>query len=303
MAYVDQLPVDPTPIWRSVAAFERMMTYYDQQLLRITVPFETRFVETRFGKTHVIVVGDVTKPPLMLWHGMNINAIAYVDWFNMLADDFAIFAPDTPGDAGKSAPTRMDKRNSLDYGRWASDVMEALGIERAHHVGLSQGGWMQMQLAAVAPQKVITASLFSSAGFLPVSYKILIKVLPWLMFGAKVAAERMVRVMSGTNSLQDAEMVTVFQLVFGLKVESGTPIMRDEDIVKLTAPTQLLMGEYEVTFPPHKVIERARKLLSNLQCADILPAMSHGMSENPNLPPRLIREFIAQHGNTHSGTT
>ncbi len=295
MANVDQFPVDPTPVWRSAAAFERMMAYYDAQLTRITVPYETRFVDTRFGKTHLIAAGDPSNPVLMLWHGMNINATAYVHWFNQLADAFYIIAPDTLGDAGKSAPTRMDKRGSLDYGRWAVDVMDALGIARAHHAGLSQGGWLQMQLAAVDPARLITASLFSSAGFLPVSQAILVKVLPWMLLGPKRAAERMVRVMSGTNSLNDPTMVEVFQLIFGLKVESGTPIMRDDDIRRLTAPTQIFMGALEQTFPPEGVIAKARHLLPNLVRAEVLPSLSHGMGEQPDLPPHLVRGFALEH--------
>lgn len=301
MVYADKLPVDPTPVWRSVAAFERMMDYYDKQILRITVPFETRFVETRFGTTHVIAAGDAAKPPLMLWHGMNINATAYIHWFNLLAHDFYMIAADTVGDAGKSAPTRMDKRNTVDYGRWAADVMDALGIARAHHAGISQGGWMQMQLAAAAPQKMISSSLISSAGFLPVRSTIALKVLPWLIFGTKAAAERMVRVMSGTNSLTDPEMVTVFELIFGLRVESGTPIMKDDDIRKLSAPTQLLMSEYEQTYSPYQVIARAKRLLPNLKQAEVLPGLSHGMSEKPDLVPLLVREFIRQVIDSDSG--
>ena len=292
MAYADSLPVDPTPVWRSTQAFEKMMAYYDSQLTQITVPYDSRYVDTRHGKTHLLVVGDSANPPLMLWHGMSINATAYINWFNLLADDFYIIAPDTLGDAGKSAPNRMDKRQSLAYGEWAADVMDAMGIDRAHHAGVSQGGWLQLQLAAVAVEKMLSVSLVSSAGILPVSKMIPIKVLPWMIFGADAAAKRMVRVMSGVNELNDPEMVKIFKLIFELKTEFGTPIMRDEDIRKLTAPTQLLMGEYEQTYPPHEVIQRAQSLLPDLRRAEILPGMSHGMAEKPDLIPTMVREFI-----------
>jgi hypothetical protein len=50
------------------------MEIYDEALRRWPVPFETSFVATRYGKTHVIASGDPASPPLVLLHPMGVGA-------------------------------------------------------------------------------------------------------------------------------------------------------------------------------------------------------------------------------------
>lgn len=290
MSYLDQLPTDPTPVWRNIAGFEAMMAHYDAELERLSVPYQSHYIETRFARTHVLSAGDSHNPPLFLWHGMNINASMYVDWLNALADTFFLIAPDAPGHGGKSDATRLDKK-SADYGKWASDVMDAFDISSAHQAGVSMGGWMQLQLASYAPEKIKSASLISSAGFMPVSKMLLVRVLPWGFFGNDVIARRMVKVMSGVDAPPNEDEVRMFKILFDMKTEKTVPIIDNEALAKLSAPTQLLMAEREQTFSPHKVIERAKNVLPNLQHTEILPGMSHGMGENIQLVIDKVRQF------------
>jgi hypothetical protein len=59
----EQLPVFVTEENRA-----KLMAIYDAGLRHWPVPFETFFVDTRFGRTHVIGSGDPAAPPLLMTH-------------------------------------------------------------------------------------------------------------------------------------------------------------------------------------------------------------------------------------------
>lgn len=59
--------------------------------------------------------------------------------------------------------------------------------------------------------------------------------------------------------------------------EPIAPRIPDEEIKKLTAPTYVLMGEYEKSFNPYQALERAINLLSELITAEIVPGVGHSM--------------------------
>jgi hypothetical protein len=55
------------------------------------------------------------------------------------------------------------------------------------------------------------------------------------------------------------------------------PVLPDEEIKNLSAPTYLLMGQYEIAVEPYKVIKRGVELLPNLISAEIVPRVGHSM--------------------------
>ena len=61
-------------IYRSQAGYTAVMSLYDTTLLQGPVPYETRFVPTRHGRTHVVVGGPVNGQPLILFLGWNGSA-------------------------------------------------------------------------------------------------------------------------------------------------------------------------------------------------------------------------------------
>ena len=123
--------------------------------LRAEVPTdpETRFVETRSGRVHVLDLGDADEVILLL-HGTG-RSIA--DWQEGLAQRLArshrVVGIDYYGHGSS------DRAHGLRYGiaLWAEqalDVIDALGIERVSVVGHSAGGCVAAILAADHPERV-----------------------------------------------------------------------------------------------------------------------------------------------------
>ncbi|NJR12540.1 hypothetical protein HC776_01240 [bacterium] len=98
-------------VYKSPAAHQTMMDFYDSRLAKWPIPYETRFVETRHGRTHVIVCGQADAPPLMIFHGWGANASAIYLEYDLvrLGQSFRLYLPDTIGQTGRSAPNRPVK--------------------------------------------------------------------------------------------------------------------------------------------------------------------------------------------------
>ncbi len=285
--------IDTSTLYKTRAAYESAMAFYDSQLARLTTLYETQYVQTRHGMTHVLTAGDPALPSLVLWHGMNANLTSWVLQIDAFASRFRVIAPDAPGHSGKSDPRRLG-RKSLSYGEWAEDVLDVLKIERAHMVGISGGGWQVIKLANVASERIQTATLISSAGFLPVTPKLIIRMLPTILFSKpETASRRFLKMMSPPDYTFSETDVATFMHIFQFKSERSIPVVSDNEVKNLTAPTQLLMGQYEVTYNAQKVIERAKRLLPNLRRAEIVPGVGHGMTtEMPNDVNERVLRFI-----------
>jgi 2-hydroxy-6-oxonona-2,4-dienedioate hydrolase len=276
-------PPDNTPLYRSADAYLRTMSLYDRMLGQITVPHTTSYVETQAGATHVIQAGPQEAPPVFLLHGMSANAVTWVPQINMLAREYRVYAADMPGGMGKSAPTRIERTGGA-YGRWLANVMDGLQIPAASVIGISFGGWLALKLASVGPDRIVSAMLISSAGFVPQSNKILLKMLPRLVLMPIVSLERRAQmfldVMGAPGYQPTSEEVELFGLLLGyFKYDQRAPDpCTDAELACLTAPTTLVYGEYEAAFDSAAAIQRARQRLPNLVHCAIVPGVGHGMT-------------------------
>lgn len=99
--------------------------------------------------------------PVILVHGFTASAM--MNWqqpgvFDALAKDYKVVALDNRGHGRSGKPHEKEK-----YGvEMVEDVvrlMDHLGIERAHIVGYSMGGFITGKLLATHPERLITATL------------------------------------------------------------------------------------------------------------------------------------------------
>lgn len=101
-------------------------------------------------------------PAILLLHGIPGNADALSELCGRLARHHRVIAPDLPG-MGAS------QREVPDYSaevtaRAMLDLLDKLGVARAHVVGEGQGGVVALQLASQAPGRVASLSLLSASG-------------------------------------------------------------------------------------------------------------------------------------------
>ncbi len=58
-------------IYKSQKGRERLLELYDRQLLKSGKSFSDIYVQTSFGKTHIVEIGNSKETPLLVFHGGN----------------------------------------------------------------------------------------------------------------------------------------------------------------------------------------------------------------------------------------
>ncbi|MFD7861899.1 alpha/beta fold hydrolase [Streptomyces sp. NPDC057682] len=124
-----------------------------------TDPFfglEDRWLSTADGElTHYHEVGEGT--PVLFLHGSGTGVTAAANWWlNLprLARHGRCIAIDSIG-YGQSVVAPGTEYGIREWGRHALRVLDALGIDKTWIVGNSIGGWVALQLAIDAPERIL----------------------------------------------------------------------------------------------------------------------------------------------------
>jgi len=101
--------------------------------------------------------------PLLYLHHM-LGLVGWEPALARLAESFDVIAPYAPGwGPAKDDLERIDP-GPLDITLHNGDLLAALGVERAHVVGIGIGAWMAAELAAISPARVRKLVLINPQG-------------------------------------------------------------------------------------------------------------------------------------------
>lgn len=281
--------------------YHAMMRWYDRALARLTVPYETLDLQTRFGQTHVLLSGPPDAPPVLLIHGINVNALGWKAQITRLSDHYRVIAPDVVGFAGRSAPIRLPYHND-DYALWIADVIDALGIDRAVLIGSSAGGFFVLKFGAVFPQRTRGLALINPCGLARYPYPLdwarhplITRLIGDLArpFATLHAARRLVRASASPQVALNPETV---ELAYGLlKYYRRYPPpgkLPDAQLRAIRAPVLLLLGEFEPYFRPEVLIRSAQATLSEVH-VHVIPNAGHDIhNDQAEIVSDHLRDFI-----------
>jgi HOMODA hydrolase len=132
---------------------------------------EIRFIQTpTFGRIRIAEAGQGNDEALILLHGIGGHIEAYAKNVVALGCDFHVVAIDFVGHGLSEKRTDIDYVPST-YAALVTEVMDELGIQRAHVHGESLGGWVAGVFAARYPQRINRLVLNTTAGIPVVSEK------------------------------------------------------------------------------------------------------------------------------------
>lgn len=257
-------------IYNSEAGKRKILTLYDEQLKRLDWPYQDIYVNTSFGRTHLIETGTLTKEPLLVFHGGNATTAYNLLACDFLMNDFHIYAVDTIGHPGKSDETSLSAFN-YDYGRWAAEVIQALGFEKIRLFGGSFGAGIMAKTMCVAPQKVKKAVLYVPSGIknapmIRSANMMFPMILYWITKKDRWLKQCMMPMAVTEDNIKDDIYQTAKLSIENAKIKTAMPSNVSAKLMRqCKAPTLVMAAEKDCLFPGPGVIERAKQIIPDCQ--------------------------------------
>ena len=255
-------------IYKSDKGKEAILSLYERQLERLDKKFEDIYIDTTFGKTHLIETGNFTGVPLLVFHGGNATTAYNLLGCDFLMKDFHISEVDTIGHPGKSAEVCLSP-NNYDYGRWVAEIIETLGYDKISCFGGSFGAGIIAKTMCVVPNKMEKVVLYVPSGISNApsinSISMMIPmIMYWITHKDKWLRKRMLPMAIVEENITDDIYETAKLSIDFSKVKTGMPSnVKSEDMKKCKAPTLVMAAEMDCLFPAKQVIPRAEKIIDN----------------------------------------
>lgn len=266
-------------IYKSSAGEQAIMALYDSILARWPTPYETFNVPTRHGDTFVIANGDSSATPLVLLHGAGSNSTTWAGDMVTYCRQYRVYAVDLLGEPGKSAPNRPAWAG-MAYAEWLEDVLNALGIDKAILLGLSQGGWTAIKFAIYRPERVAKLVLLSPGGIVPDKLSFVVRAIPLSLLGTW-GNQQIIRMVLGGQAVPEEVNQALTLIMTQFKTRLGVlPLFTDTELRRLTMPILLLMGEQDVLRDALKISSRMQSLTPQVTTI-IVPKGGHALLNTP----------------------
>ena len=266
-------------IYKSPAGEKAVMAWYDSTLARWPVPCQALNVSTRHGNTFVLASGQESGPPLILVHGAGTNSAMWAGDVAAYSRRYRVYAVDLPGEPGKSAPNRP-AWDSPAYAEWLADVLDALKVEKATLLGLSQGGWTALKFAVYQPRRVESLVLLNPAGIAPDKLSFVIQAIPLSLLGPW-GIRRISRTLFGGQPVPKTvdEATTLIMTHFKTRV-GVLPLFTQAELQCLSMPALLLLGARDALRDGPKISARMQGLVPRLTTI-VIPEGGHALMDTP----------------------
>jgi pimeloyl-ACP methyl ester carboxylesterase len=286
----------------------RFLAAYEDALKRWPVSYDEFDVPTRFGMTHVIACGPQTAPPLVLLHGYMATLTMWSPNILAFSKNYRVYAVDVMGQPGKSYPDKPIC-NAADFVSWLTGTVDALRLDRVSLVGMSFGGWLALNYAVAVPERVRTLILLSPGGLLPMVREFRMRGMLMVLLPTRFTVNSFFHWL-GFADRADAYVLDLIYLGlkhFRMPLETARiqpAVVSDEALRRLRVPTLLLIGEHEVISDPARALERARRLIPDLE-GELVAGCRHDMcsSQHSIVDARVIDFLTKPRGDDRSATT
>lgn len=254
-------------IYKSLEGKEQILNQYEEYLTLFDSLIGRDYVKTRFGTTHILVMGNEDGKPLFIFQGGNCINPVTLSWFKGLLEEYRVYAPDTIGHPGYSDETRISAADES-FAQWIADLMDHYKIEKCALIGPSYGGGIILRLAAFMPERIQCAVLVAPAGIslgskLKMIKEILVPMIIYKIKGSAGSLRKITDIMS-SNSMKQLDESIIGNIFKHTTLEQEMPkLTTPEELKNYSAPTLVISGTEDVFFPGNKISQKAEGLLGD----------------------------------------
>jgi pimeloyl-ACP methyl ester carboxylesterase len=271
-----------------------MMAIYDAKLAQWPSPFEARFVDTSYGKVHVIVSGPDGAPRVLLLNAGQMAAWSWVTNVGALNEHYRTYAIDTIGEPGKSELSDINHfpRSGAEWSDLLVEITTKLGVEKAFVVGASNGGFLALNYAINYPARVEKLALLGAMGLTPSTNENIVRITLSQMFPLKWVQDNTVSWSFGGDPKLRGQIDDWFHLVFRTAPQQSPPLtMKAEDLQQINVPTLAVLGTKDNLMGDLNAVKELASNVPGIRMAEIEASHLMGVEE-PEQCNQLILDFF-----------
>ncbi|MDP2562936.1 alpha/beta fold hydrolase [Psychrobium sp. 1_MG-2023] len=229
---------------------DKFLKAYNLLMATWSVPFEDKWVDTCFGKTHVVVSGPLDGEPLVLLSGAQATSGMWGPMVPELTKKRRVFCIDLIDQVGLSVPTKVLK-NTQDSNAWLEETLAGLGLNEVSIIGNSLGSFIASMFAVTHPDRVrkliltAPAATVSSVSFLYIVKAIFSSSVSSLFVKKRFLQQCAAGLVDGDNKL--------YQVLLNAMTESkiiSKIIPRKltiDELRNLKSPTLVMLGAEDIS--------------------------------------------------------
>lgn len=279
-------------LYQSESGKKDILDLYNKKLNDLNIVYEEKIIETKFGKTNVIIVGESTKPPLILVHGSNGCAPISLETYPTLYKDFQLFTVDVLAQPNKSAETRLSMKNH-DYGIWLNSIIDQLKLKNVTLAGFSFGGLIILK-TLIQNENNIKEVFLSAPAFivngnpLLALFKVFIPMKRYMKNQKIKYLEKFLTTLFSEKDEFALKYLAKVFIHFNMDF-TPLPVIKKKEAKLIKTPITLIAAKKDIMFPGEKMIKRANKIFPSLKKSMLLKYSKHVQSKSDNL---LIEKLI-----------
>ena len=166
-------PEPKLSIYLSEHLKEELYSIYDKNLKNWPADTENIYLETKYGKVHILACGRKDNPPLIMIHAASMGAHSWAENIESLHNHYRIYSFDNIGEGNKSElkDALVYPQNGKELADLYASMANELGIKTCPVFGASNGGFIAQNFAFYYPGKVEKLLLFGPMGLTQLSGK------------------------------------------------------------------------------------------------------------------------------------
>lgn len=221
------------------------------------------YVDTCFGKVRVIRAGKINGQAILIFHEENSTSSFSINQYKDLLKNYLLYICD-PIFLINNFP-----KYDIEYGRWASEIIEGLGYEKMICIGESFGGKIVINLMCYRPDRVEKSILISPYGLVKSqSIKIFLgTLLPKILYRITKKNKflyKMAKQIMSDKEICNYQVERIAKILDELKM---LPIITETidvyDAAMCLAPTLVIAGENDKLFCSIDMLNVAEKTFFN----------------------------------------
>lgn len=272
-------------LYKSEFGKNEILNLYNQKLKELGIEYKYEIIDTDFGKTNIIIIGDSTKPPLIIVHGSNGCAPIALETYPTLSEKFQVFAIDVLAQPNKSAETRLNMKDNS-YGLWINELINKLELKNVTMAGFSFGGLIILK-TLIQNESNIKEVFLSAPAFivngnpLITLFKIFIPMKQYIRTQKTKYIEKFLETLFSEKDEFALNYLSKVFLYFDMDF-SPIPIIKKEEALTIKTPITLIVAKKDIIFPGIKMMKRANKIFPSLKSTLLLENSKHVQNRKDN---------------------